>query len=68
MVNARLTLYQEHKTGGPSTYMLMGTSTVREGLWTILKDTKQLPFFFFAPINPVKIPVFTERLIWTSKQ
>jgi hypothetical protein len=39
-IKARLTLYQEQNTGVPSTYMVMGTSTIREGIWTILQGTK----------------------------
>jgi hypothetical protein len=39
-IKLRLTLYQDQETGAPSTYMLMGTSTIREGTWTILQGTK----------------------------
>jgi hypothetical protein len=39
----RLTLYQDQETGAPSTYMLMGTSTIREGTWTIVQGTKDDP-------------------------
>jgi len=35
-IKIRLTLYQYAATGAPSTYLSMGTSTVREGSWTIL--------------------------------
>ena len=35
-IKMRLTLYQDSVTGAPSTYLLMGTSTYREGSWTIL--------------------------------
>ena len=33
----RLTLYQDAATGSPSTYLFMGTSTYREGSWTIVQ-------------------------------
>lgn len=33
----RLTLYQDSSTGEPSTYLSMGTSTFREGTWSILQ-------------------------------
>jgi len=33
----RLTLYQDQITGAPSTYLYMGTSTIREGTWTIVR-------------------------------
>jgi hypothetical protein len=39
----RLSLYQDQETGAPSTYMLMGTSTIREGTWTILEGTRDNP-------------------------
>ena len=42
-VKSRLTLYQDQETGAPSSYMLMGTSTIREGTWTILEGTKADP-------------------------
>lgn len=32
----RLTLYQDAATGAPGTYLIFGTSTYREGTWTIL--------------------------------
>lgn len=32
----RLTLYQDETSGAPSTYLYMGTSTFREGSWTIV--------------------------------
>ena len=32
-IKIRLTLYQDAATGAPSTYLLMGTSTYREGSW-----------------------------------
>jgi hypothetical protein len=40
-IKSQLSLYQE--TGAPSTYMLMGTSTIQEGTWTILQGTKDDP-------------------------
>jgi hypothetical protein len=42
-IKSRLTLYQDQETGTPSAYMLMGTSTIREGMWTILEGTKDDP-------------------------
>lgn len=36
-LKSRLTLYQDQETGAPSAYMYMGTSTIREGTWTILR-------------------------------
>jgi hypothetical protein len=38
-LKSRLTLYLDQGTGAPSTYMVMGTSTIREGTWTILQST-----------------------------
>jgi hypothetical protein len=35
-IKMRLTLYQDVATGAPSTYLLMGTSTFREGNWEIV--------------------------------
>jgi len=35
-IKMRLTLYQDAVTGAPSTYLIIGTSTYREGKWTIL--------------------------------
>jgi hypothetical protein len=42
-IKSRLTLYQDQKTGAPSGYIYMGTSTIREGTWTILEGTKDNP-------------------------
>ncbi len=39
----RLTLYQDKMTGGPTTYLYMGTSTIREGTWTILRGANSDP-------------------------
>jgi hypothetical protein len=33
----RLTLYQDSATGAPNSYLFMGTSTYREGSWTIVQ-------------------------------
>jgi len=33
----RLTLYQDSATGAPSSYLFMGTSSYREGSWTIVQ-------------------------------
>jgi hypothetical protein len=38
----RITLYQD-ETGAPSTYLSMGTSTFREGSWTILRGLDRDP-------------------------
>ena len=42
-IKLRLTLYQDQETGAPSTYMALGTSTIREGTWTILHGTRDNP-------------------------
>jgi hypothetical protein len=42
-IKLRLTLYQDQETGAPATYMALGTSTIREGTWTILQGTKDDP-------------------------
>ena len=42
-LKSRLTLYVDQATGAPTTYMYMGTSTIREGTWTILQGTKEDP-------------------------
>ena len=39
----RLTLYQDQNTGAPSTYLYQGTSTIREGTWTIVRGTESDP-------------------------
>lgn len=36
-LKSRVTLYQDERTGAPSGYMLMGTSTIQEGTWTVLQ-------------------------------
>lgn len=38
----RITLYQD-ETGAPSTYLSMGTSTFREGAWTIIRGLDRDP-------------------------
>jgi hypothetical protein len=42
-IKSRLTLYQDQTTGAPSTYMYMGTSTIREGTWSIVQGTESDP-------------------------
>jgi hypothetical protein len=42
-IKLRVTLYQDQATGAPSSYMLMGTSTIREGTWTILEGMPDKP-------------------------
>src|SRR5215211_8463507 len=42
-IKLRVTLYQDQATGAPSSYMVMGTSTIREGTWTILEGTRDNP-------------------------
>ena len=39
----RVILYQDKTTSAPSSYMLMGTSTIREGTWGILQGTPNDP-------------------------
>jgi len=39
----RLTLYQDQETGAPRAYMAMGTSTIREGTWTMLQGIRGNP-------------------------
>lgn len=39
----KLTLYQDNATGAPSTYLYMGTTTLREGSWTIVRGTEGNP-------------------------
>lgn len=36
-MKSRLTLYQDQATGAPGSYLYMGTSTIREGTWTMVK-------------------------------
>ena len=42
-LKSRLTLYVDQATGAPRSYMYMGTSTIREGTWTILEGTEGDP-------------------------
>ena len=42
-MKSRLTLYQDQTTGSPSTYLYMGTSTIREGTWMIVQGTESDP-------------------------
>ena len=42
-LKSRLTLYVDQATGTPSSYMYMGTSTIREGTWTILQGMEGDP-------------------------
>jgi hypothetical protein len=42
-LKSRLTLYVDQATGAPSSYMSMGTSTIREGAWTILEGREGDP-------------------------
>jgi len=42
-IKSRLTLYQDQTTGAPSSYMYMGTSTIREGTWTIIQGMEGDP-------------------------
>jgi hypothetical protein len=39
-IKSALTPYLDQATGEPSTYMYLGTHTIREGTWTIIKGTK----------------------------
>lgn len=42
-LKSRLTLYVDQATGAPSSYLYMGTSTIRQGTWTILEGTEDDP-------------------------
>ena len=42
-MKSRLTLYQDQATSTPSSYLMLGTSTIREGTWTILQGAKNDP-------------------------
>jgi hypothetical protein len=42
-MKSRLTLYQDPTTGAPTTYVYLGTTTIREGTWSILQGTKNDP-------------------------
>ena len=42
-IKSRLTLYQDQATGKPSTYLYMGTTTIREDIWTMLQGTESDP-------------------------
>jgi hypothetical protein len=42
-IKSRLTLYQDQTTDAPSNYLYMGTTTIREGTWTILQGTEKDP-------------------------
>lgn len=42
-IKSRLTLYLDQATGDPGTYMYMGTSTFREGTWSIDQGLKSDP-------------------------
>ena len=42
-IKLRLTLYKDEKTSAPNGYMAMGTSTIREGTWMILRGTPSDP-------------------------
>ena len=38
-IKSRLTLYQDQATGAPTSYLYMGTSSFREGTWSIVHGT-----------------------------
>jgi hypothetical protein len=42
-IKSQLTLYQDQETGTSSAYILMGTSSIRQGTWTLLQGTKEDP-------------------------
>jgi hypothetical protein len=42
-VKWRLTLYQDQTTGAPSTYFYLGTGSIREGTWTIVRGIDSDP-------------------------
>ena len=50
-LKSRLTLYNDQETGAPSAYMYMGTSTIREGTWTILQGTEGNPDAVIYQLN-----------------
>jgi hypothetical protein len=39
----QLTLYQDQATGAPSTYLALGTRTIREGAWATIQGTASDP-------------------------
>ncbi|HET6821254.1 MAG TPA: hypothetical protein VFH34_01330, partial [Anaerolineales bacterium] len=59
-VKSQLTLYQDQQTGVPTTYMYLGTSTIREGTWTTLEGTKDDPHadVYQLHLEGSKEPVF----------
>ena len=42
-VKWRLTVYQDNATGAPGTYLFQGTTTLREGPWTLLQGMEDDP-------------------------
>lgn len=42
-MKSQLTLYQDQNTGAPSTYLYLGTTTIREGTWMIVQGTASDP-------------------------
>jgi len=42
-MKSRLTLYQDQTTGAPGTYVYLGTTTIREGTWTIIQGIESDP-------------------------
>ena len=42
-LKSRLTLYVDQATGAPSSYLYMGTSTIRQGTWAILEGKEDDP-------------------------
>lgn len=48
----RLTLYEDQKTGAPSTYLYMGTRGFTQGIWTILQESEQHPNAIIYQLNP----------------
>lgn len=50
-MKTRVTLYLDQNTGAPTTYMSMGTSTIQEGIWTIIQGTDHDPDAVIYQLN-----------------
>jgi hypothetical protein len=50
-LKTRVTLYLDQNTGDPSTYMSMGTSTIQESTWTIIRGTENDPDAVIYQLN-----------------
>jgi hypothetical protein len=56
-LKSRLTLYVDQATGAPSSYLYMGTSTIREGTWTILEGSDPGAIVYQLQLEGSKGPV-----------